>query len=306
MKILITGGTGSFGSAFVKKYHDKYDLTVFSRDETKQFELRAKYPDVNYQLGDVRDRQRIGEVMKGQEYVFHAAALKQVPSCEFFPLEAVKTNILGTDHVLDAAKASGIKKVVCLSTDKAVYPINAMGTSKAMMEKIAISKGAVITRYGNVMRSRGSIIPIWEECDKQGLPLNVTNPNMTRFLLSLDDSIDLVLFALLNANDGDIFVKKAPACTMESLALAIGKDYKVIGIRHGEKMHESLISQEEMYRTEDLGDFYRVKADSRDMNYKDYYTTGKEIAELKAYTSENTTRLNVTQIKELLDATRKT
>lgn len=306
MKILITGGTGSFGSAFVKKYHDKYDLTVFSRDETKQFELRAKYPDVNYQLGDVRDRQRIGEVMKGQEYVFHAAALKQVPSCEFFPLEAVKTNILGTDHVLDAAKANGIKRVVCLSTDKAVYPINAMGTSKAMMEKIAISKGAVITRYGNVMRSRGSIIPIWEECDKQGLPLNVTNPNMTRFLLSLDDSIDLVLFALLNGNDGDIFVKKAPACTMESLALAIGKDYKVIGIRHGEKMHESLISQEEMYRTEDMGDFYRVKADSRDMNYKDYYTAGKEIAELKAYTSENTTRLNVTQIKELLDATRKT
>jgi len=306
MKILITGGTGSFGSAFVKKYHDKYDLTVFSRDETKQFELRSKYPDVNYQLGDVRDRQRIGEVMKGQEYVFHAAALKQVPSCEFFPLEAVKTNILGTDHVLDAAKASGIKRVVCLSTDKAVYPINAMGTSKAMMEKIAISKGAVITRYGNVMRSRGSIIPIWEECDKQGLPLNVTNPNMTRFLLSLDDSIDLVLFALLNGNDGDVFVKKAPACTMESLALAIGKDYKVIGIRHGEKMHESLISQEEMYRTEDLGDFYRVKADSRDMNYKDYYTTGKEIAELKPYTSENTTRLNVTQIKELLDATRKT
>lgn len=304
MKILITGGTGSFGSAFVKKYHDKYDLTVFSRDETKQFELRSKYPDVNYQLGDVRDRQRIGEVMRGQEYVFHAAALKQVPSCEFFPLEAVKTNILGTDHVLDAAKANGVKRVVCLSTDKAVYPINAMGTSKAMMEKIAISKGAVITRYGNVMRSRGSIIPIWEECYKQGLPLNVTNPDMTRFLLSLDDSIDLVLFALLNGNDGDIFVKKAPACTMESLALAIGKDYNVIGIRHGEKMHESLISQEEMYRTEDLGDFYRVKADSRSMNYSDYYTTGKEITELKAYTSENTTRLNVTQIKELLDATR--
>ena len=306
MKILITGGTGSFGSAFVKKYHDKYDLTVFSRDETKQFELRSKYPDVNYQLGDVRDRQRMGEVMRGQEYVFHAAALKQVPSCEFFPLEAVKTNILGTDHVLDAAKANGVKRVVCLSTDKAVYPINAMGTSKAMMEKIAISKGAVITRYGNVMRSRGSIIPIWEECYKQGLPLNVTNPNMTRFLLSLDDSIDLVLFALLNGNDGDIFVKKAPACTMESLALTISKDYNVIGIRHGEKMHESLISQEEMYRTEDMGGFYRVKADSRNMNYNDYYTDGKKITELKAYTSENTTRLNVTQIKELLDATRKT
>ena len=304
MKILITGGTGSFGSAFVKKYHDKYDLTVFSRDETKQFELRSKYPDVNYQLGDVRDRQRIGEVMRGQEYVFHAAALKQVPSCEFFPLEAVKTNILGTDHVLDAAKANGVKRVVCLSTDKAVYPINAMGTSKAMMEKIAISKGAVITRYGNVMRSRGSIIPIWEECYKQGLPLSVTNPNITRFLLSLDDSIDLVLFALLNGNDGDIFVKKAPACTMENLALAIGKDYNVIGIRHGEKMHESLISQEEMYRTEDMGGFYRVKADSRNMNYSDYYTDGKKITELKAYTSENTTRLNVTQIKELLDATR--
>jgi len=315
MKILITGGTGSFGSAFVKKYHDKYDLTVFSRDETKQFELRSKYPDVNYQLGDVRDRQRIGEVMKGQEYVFHAAALKQVPSCEFFPLEAVKTNILGTDHVLDAAKASGIKRVVCLSTDKAVYPINAMGTSKAMMEKIAISKGAVITRYGNVMRSRGSIIPIWEEAAKLGNPLTITNPDMTRFLMSLDDSIDLVLFALLNGNDGDLFVRKAPACTMGTLAEAVEQKYgihsnkalfKTVGVRHGEKMHESLISQEEMYRTEDLGDFYRVKADSRDMNYKDYYTTGKEIAELKPYTSENTTRLNVTQIKELLDATRKT
>ena len=303
-KIIITGGTGSFGSAFVKRYHKEHELTVFSRDETKQFEMRAKFPDVRYEIGDVRDRQRAGEVMKGQDYVFHAAALKQVPSCEFFPLEAVKTNILGTDHVLDAARACGVKKVVCLSTDKAVYPINAMGTSKAMMEKIAISKGAVITRYGNVMRSRGSIIPIWEEAAREGVPLLLTNPSMTRFLLSLDDSIDLVMFALEHGEAGEIFIKKAPACTMFDLASAISDNIKEIGIRHGEKMHESLISQEEMYRTDDMDDYFRVNPDIRGMNYGKFFVDGQPEKEVKAYTSENTKRLTITQVKELLDALR--
>lgn len=301
MKILVTGGAGSFGSAFIDKYHTKHEITVFSRDELKQYEMRQKYPDVNYQVGDIRDRQRLGEVMGGQEYVFHAAALKQVPSCEFFPLEAVKTNILGTDNVLDVAKANGVKKVVCLSTDKAVYPINAMGISKAMMEKIAISKGAVVTRYGNVMKSRGSIIPLWEEQAKKGLPLTLTNPDMTRFLLSLEDSISLVMYALVNGAPGDIFVKKAPAAKMLTIAQAISDDVKLIGIRHGEKMHESLISQEEMFRTEDQGDYYRIKPDSRDMNYDQYFVEGQRGTQVEAYTSENTTRLDVTGVKELLD-----
>lgn len=302
-KILITGITGSFATAFVKRYYGKHEITGFSRDETKQFEMRANFPNIRYEIGDIRDRQRIGEVMQGQEFVFHAAALKQVPSCEFFPLEAVKTNILGTDHVLDAARACGVKKVVCLSTDKAVYPINAMGTSKAMMEKIAISKGAVVTRYGNVMRSRGSIIPIWEAAAKRGAALNVTDPAMTRFLLSLDDSIDLVLYALENGNPGDIFVKKAPAATMGDLAAAVGGEVKIIGVRHGEKIHETLVSAEEMFRTEDMGAFYRVKSDSRDMNYDKYFTEG-EPASFNPYTSENTNRLTIEEIKDLLDGTK--
>lgn len=300
-KILITGGTGSFGSAFVKRYHNEHSLTVFSRDETKQHEMRLRFPSVKYEIGDIRDRARINEVMRGIDYVFHAAALKQVPSCEFFPLEAVKTNILGTDHVLDAVRNNGVKKIVCLSTDKAVYPINAMGISKAMMEKVAISKGAIITRYGNVMKSRGSIIPIWEQQAKEGKPLTVTNPRMTRFLLSLDDSIDLVMFALENGNPGDIFVKKAPACTMWALAHAISDNVKIIGIRHGEKMHESLISEEEMYRTDDMGDFYRVNPDSRDMNYDQYFVEGQEEQTLRAYTSEITDRLSTEKVRELLD-----
>lgn len=299
MKILITGGTGSFGTAFVKRYHDKHELTVFSRDENKQHEMRLKYPDVTYLIGDIRDRQRISEALRGIDCVFHAAALKQVPSCEFFPLEAVKTNILGTDHVLDAARACGVERVVCLSTDKAVYPINAMGVSKAMMERLATSKGAVVTRYGNVMRSRGSIIPIWEDAAQQGDPLTLTNPDMTRFLMSLDDSIDLVMYAMENGNPGDVLVKKSPACTMLDLAKAVGGERKVIGIRHGEKMHESLVSAEEMARTEDLGDFYRIKPDSRDLNYNQYFFEGGR-PHPEAYTSENTTRLNVKQIKELL------
>lgn len=298
MKILITGGTGSFGNAFVKRYKDEHELTVFSRDENKQFEMRKEYPNVRYEIGDVRDRSRVGEVVAGQDSVFHAAALKQVPSCEFFPFEAVKTNILGAEHVIDAGLKAGAK-VVCLSSDKAVYPINAMGVSKAMMEKLAISKGALVTRYGNVMRSRGSIIPIWEERYKQGLPLLVTNPNMTRFLMSLDESIDLVMYALEKGEPGDLFVRKAPACTMETLALSIAEDYEVIGIRHGEKMHETLVSAEEMLRTEDMGTYYRVKPDSRGMNYDQYFSVGVE-AETMAFTSENTTRLDVKAVKALV------
>jgi UDP-N-acetylglucosamine 4,6-dehydratase len=297
--ILVTGGTGSFGRAFSTRYQDQHTITVFSRDELKQHEMRQQYPNLRYEVGDVRDRQRIGEVMKGQDYVFHAAALKQVPSCEFFPLEAVKTNILGTDHVLDAARANGVRRVVCLSTDKAVYPINAMGISKAMMERVAISKGAVVTRYGNVMKSRGSIIPIWQEAARVGAPLLITNPDMTRFLLSLEDSIDLVWYAMQNGEDGDTFVKKAPACTMETLADAIGGTKQIIGIRHGEKIHESLISSEEMLRTIDEGDYYRIKADSRNMNYDQYFNEGRAESG-HAYTSENTRRLNKIQVQELL------
>lgn len=301
MNILITGGTGSFGRAFVARYHTEHRLTVFSRDETKQFEMRQEFPDVSYEIGDIRDRQRLSQVMKDQDYVFHAAALKQVPSCEFFPLEAVKTNILGTDHVLDAANAAGVKKIVCLSTDKAVYPINAMGISKAMMERIATSKGAVITRYGNVMKSRGSIIPIWQQAAKQNKPLTLTNPGMTRFLMSLDESIDLVMYAMEHGNSGDIFVKKAPASTMLDLASAISDNITVIGIRHGEKMHEALISQEEMYRTIDCGDYYQVVPDNRGLNYDQYFVDGQGDKEVEAYTSKTTTRLNIDQIKELLD-----
>lgn len=300
MKILCTGGTGSFGHAFVKRYANKHELTVFSRDESKQYDMRQKYPNVNYQIGDVRDRQRLGEVVKGQDYIFHAAALKQVPSCEFFPLEAVKTNILGTDHVLDAAKACGVKKVVCLSTDKAVYPINAMGTSKAMMEKIAIQKGAIVTRYGNVLRSRGSVVPYWEESAREGRALMVTNPVMTRFLLTLDDSIDLVMFALENGNPGEIFIKKAPATDLKTLSEAISSNTVMVGVRHGEKLHETLISKEEMYRTEDMGDYYCVKPDSRDLNYEKYFMFGHTDINVEAYTSENTRQLNVEEVKELL------
>lgn len=305
-KVLITGGTGSFGTAFVKKYQGKHEITVFSRDETKQFYMRQEFPNIRYEIGDIRDRQRVSEVMKGQEYVFHAAALKQVPSCEFFPLEAVKTNILGTDHVLDAARACGVKKVVCLSTDKAVYPINAMGISKAMMEKIAISKGAVITRYGNVIRSRGSIIPAWEAAKAADKPLTLTNPDMTRFLLSLDDSISLVMYAMKHGEPGDTFVKKAPACTMKTLAEAIGGEIKLIGVRHGEKIHESLISTEEMYRTLDEGKYYRIEPDSRDLNYDQYFKDGQTAKPSPAYTSENTDQLNVDQVRELLYGLEKT
>jgi UDP-N-acetylglucosamine 4,6-dehydratase len=300
-QILITGGTGSFGSSFARKFHKEHQLTVFSRDETKQHAMRLEFPDVRYEIGDVRDRQRVGEVMKGQDYVFHAAALKQVPSCEFFPLEAVKTNILGTDHVLDAARACGVKKAVCLSTDKAVYPINAMGMSKAMMEKIAISKGAVVTRYGNVMRSRGSVIPLWVKAIASGEHISITDQGMTRFLLSLNDSIDLVMYALEHGQPGDTFVKKAPACTMQTLAIAMGASkIRQIGIRHGEKMHETLVSQEEMLRTEDCGDYFRVAPDSRDLNYDQYFVEGQTARRIDAYTSDTTIMLDVNEVRELL------
>jgi len=303
---MITGGTGSFGSSFVKRYHEEHNLHVFSRDELKQDAMRGKYPDVIYHVGDIRDRQRLGEAMQGIDYVFHAAALKQVPSCEFFPMEAVKTNILGTEHVLDAAHRAGVKKVVCLSTDKAVYPINAMGISKAMMEKLAIAKDAVITRYGNVMRSRGSIIPRWEETAKKGETLKVTVPDMTRFLMSLDDSIDLVMHALKQGEPGDIFVKKAPACTMLDLAKSISDKIAIIGARHGEKMHESLISAEEMIRVEDQGDYFRIKPDSRDMNYDQFYFEGTGQPIPPAYSSKNVEQLNIEQIKEVLHGIRAT
>lgn len=299
MKILVTGGTGSFGNAFVERYYTKHDITVFSRDETKQFEMRQRLPRVRYEIGDVRDRARVGDVVKGQDYAFHAAALKQVPSCEFFPFEAVKTNILGAEHMIDACTKAGVK-LVCLSTDKAVYPINAMGISKAMMERLAISKGAIVTRYGNVMRSRGSIIPIWEERHKQGRPLSITHPGMTRFLMSLNDSIDLVMYAMENGKEGEIFVKKSPAATMLDLAMAIGGDIKYIGIRHGEKMHETLISEEEMQRAVDLGDYFKVLPDVRNMDYDKYFTKGSAEDRVAPYTSENTERLSVAQIKELL------
>lgn len=300
-QILITGGTGSFGSAFVRRFHKEHQLTVFSRDEFKQHAMRLELPDVRYEIGDVRDRQRVSEVVRGHDYIFHSAALKQMPSCEFFPLEAVKTNILGTDNVLDAARACNVKKVVCLSTDKAVYPINAMGTSKAMMEKIAISKGAVVTRYGNVMKSRGSVIPLWEKAIANDEYISITDQGMTRFLLSLDDSIDLVMYALEHGGPGDVFVKKAPACTMQTLAVAMGaKKIRHIGIRHGEKMHEALISQEEMLRTEDCGDYFKVVPDSRDLNYDQYFVEGQTSRRVDAYTSNNTTMLDVKQVKDLL------
>ena len=307
MKIAVIGGTGSFGKAFVKRYYKKHKITVISRDEAKQHEMRLEYPDVAYKIGDVRDRERMFELLKGFDCIFQAAALKQVPSCEFFPMEAVKTNILGTNNVIDASDGA---KVVCLSTDKAVYPINAMGISKAMMEKVAISKGAIVTRYGNVMRSRGSIIPIWELAAIDNQPINITNPDMTRFLMSLDDSIDLVMFAMRKGKPGNIFVKKAPASTMQDLAKAVvntlgdlipeSPPVNIIGTRHGEKMHETLISQEEMYRTDDMGDFYRVNPDGRDMNYDKYFTKGKQEKPPEAYTSENTEQLNVLDVEDLL------
>ncbi len=318
--LLITGGTGSFGHAVLKRflYTDIGEIRIFSRDEKKQDDMRKelKSDKVKFFIGDVRDYNSIAAAMHGVDYVFHAAALKQVPSCEFFPMEAVKTNVIGTENVLNAAIAHGVKKVICLSTDKAVYPINAMGISKAMMEKVMVAKSRTVspektiicgTRYGNVMCSRGSVIPLFIQQIKKGEPLTVTDPNMTRFLMSLESAVELVLFAFENANQGDIFVQKAPASTIGDLAQAVKEifnadnEIRIIGTRHGEKLYETLLTREEMAQAEDLGDYYRIPADTRDLNYDKYFTDGKyEISESVDYNSHNTERLDVPRIKELL------
>jgi len=314
--IVCTGGTGSFGNAFVRRalLRNPKKIIVVSRDEAKQHQMRLELNDsrVQFEIGDVRDRDRMFQVMRGTDLVFHAAALKQVPSCEFFPMEAIKTNILGTNNVLDAAMANSTRKVVCLSTDKAVYPINAMGMSKALMEKTAITKSSdarlnvCVTRYGNVMLSRGSVIPIWVEEAINNRPITVTDGSMTRFLLTIGDAIELVLYALENGSNGDTFIKKAPACTMETLAKAViavcnsKSEIVNIGIRHGEKKHETLIGKEEMMRTEDCGEYYRVFPDSRDMNYGKFFTDGQPQKQVNSYSSYNTVQLDQETVEDLL------
>ncbi|GHV53613.1 NAD-dependent epimerase/dehydratase family protein [Synergistales bacterium] len=319
--LLITGGTGSFGNAALKRFLDTdiREIRVFSRDEKKQDDMRKEYRNskIKFCIGDVRDLRSVKTAMYGVDYVFNAAALKQVPSCEFFPMEAVKTNVVGTDNVLTAAIDAGVKKVVCLSTDKAAYPINAMGISKAMMERVFVAKSRAAdktlicgTRYGNVMCSRGSVIPLFAEQIKSGKPLTITDPGMTRFLMNLNEAVDLVLFAFRNAAPGDIMVQKAPASTIGDLAQAVkelfGADTPInyIGIRHGEKRYETLLTREECLHASDLGGFYRVPADNRDLNYEQYFEQGNtERVTLEEFTSDNTTRLNVEQIKEKLLAT---
>lgn len=318
--LMITGGTGSFGQAVLHRFLDTgvREIRVFSRDEKKQEDIRLTHHNdkLRFYIGDVRDPDSLRAAMKGVDYVFHAAALKQVPSCEFYPMEAVKTNVLGTENVLKLAAESGAQRVVVLSTDKAVYPINAMGISKAMAEKVMVASARAqrlgetvfcATRYGNVMASRGSVIPLFVSQIKSGKPITVTDPSMTRFLMSLKDSVDLVLYAFQHGQQGDIFVQKAPASTVGDLALAIkelfgsGNDAKTIGTRHGEKLYESLISREEMAHAQDMGDYYRIPADNRDLNYAKYFSEGdQEISLLDDYTSHNTRRLNVEQIKQLL------
>ncbi len=324
--LMITGGTGSFGNAVLNRFlqTDIGEIRVFSRDEKKQDDMRhefqAKMPDVagkiKFFIGDVRDLASVKNAMHGVDYIFHAAALKQVPSCEFFPMEAVKTNVIGTDNVLTAAIEAGVKNVVCLSTDKAAYPVNAMGTSKAMMEKVIVAKSRTVdpevtkiccTRYGNVMCSRGSVIPLWIDQIKAGNPITITEPSMTRFIMSLDEAVDLVLFAFENGVSGDILVQKAPACTIEVLAQAVtglfapGHEIRVIGIRHGEKMYETLLTNEECANAIDLGNFYRVPSDKRDLNYDKYFKDGdKERNTLTEFNSSNTELLNVEQVKEKL------
>ncbi|MDL2232645.1 polysaccharide biosynthesis protein [Ruminococcaceae bacterium OttesenSCG-928-L11] len=318
--LLITGGTGSFGNAVLRRFLDTDigEIRIFSRDEKKQDDMRGLYknPKIKFFIGDVRQYESIDNAMKGVDYVFHAAALKQVPSCEFFPLEAVKTNVMGTENMLEAAVSRGVKKVVCLSTDKAVYPINAMGMSKAMMEKVAVAKtrlgnnnGTIVavTRYGNVMCSRGSVIPLFISQIKNGTPLTVTDPNMTRFMMSLDNAIDLVLFAFQNAKGGELFIQKAPACTIADLAEAVNElfggkeEIRCIGTRHGEKLYESLLTREEMANAVDMEGYYMVPLDSRDLNYGNYFVSGKEIISQSGdYTSHNTHRLTKDGVKELL------
>lgn len=318
--LLITGGTGSFGYTLLNRFlhTDIKEIRIFSRDEKKQEDMRIQLASdkIKFYIGDVRSPDSLAQAMTGVDYIFHAAALKQVPSCEFYPLEAVKTNILGTENVINAAIAARVKRVVVLSTDKAVYPINAMGISKAMAEKLVIAKSRMIpeggpivcaTRYGNVMGSRGSVIPLFVNQIKQHQPITITDPNMTRFLMSLDESVDLVLHAFLHANQGDIFVQKAPAATVGNLARALRElfysdvDIKVIGTRHGEKLFESLVSREEMAKAEDMEKYYRVPADNRDLNYKKYTQEGeREISAQADYTSHNTTQLSVEEIKTIL------
>lgn len=325
--LLITGGTGSFGNAVLNRFlrTDIKEIRIFSRDEKKQDDMRheyqAKYPEdfekIKFYIGNVRDLQSVKNVMHGVDYIFHAAALKQVPSCEFFPLEAVKTNVIGTDNVLTAAIEEGVKKVICLSTDKAAYPVNAMGTSKAMMEKVIVAKSRTVspektsiccTRYGNVMCSRGSVIPLFIDQIKNGLPITITEPQMTRFIMSLEEAVELVLFAFEKAESGDIMVQKAPACTIDTLAKAVIKIFhgdpstiKVIGIRHGEKMYETLLTNEECANAIDLGDFYRVPCDKRDLNYDKYFVEGDtERNKLTEFNSNNTNLLKVDEVAEKL------
>ncbi|TDG37721.1 NAD-dependent epimerase/dehydratase family protein [Pedobacter changchengzhani] len=317
--LLITGGTGSFGSAVLNRFlhtdHFK-EIRIFSRDEKKQDDMRnqLKNDKLKFYIGDVRDFNSVNRAMNGVDYVFHAAALKQVPSCEFFPIEATKTNVFGTQNVIDAAIANKVNKVICLSTDKAAYPINAMGISKALMEKVAIAASrnstettVCLTRYGNVMASRGSVIPLFLKQIQAGEVLTITDPNMTRFLMSLEDAVDLVLFAFEHGNPGDLFVNKAPAGTIGDLAQALkelckaSNEIKIIGTRHGEKLYETLCTREEMVKAEDMGDFYRVPADNRDLNYAQYFSEGEtDIAKLEDYHSHNTEQLGVEGMKKLL------
>jgi len=319
--LLITGGTGSFGNAVLNRFlsTDIKEIRIFSRDEKKQDDMRHLYqnPKIKFYIGDVRDRRSVDGVMKGVDFIFHAAALKQVPSCEFFPTQAVRTNILGTENVIDSAIEYGVKNVVVLSTDKACYPINAMGISKAMMEKVAIAKGRQLgngngtticcTRYGNVMASRGSVIPLWVDQMEKGEVITVTDPNMTRFMMTLNDAVDLVIYAFQHGHNGDLFVQKAPAATLQTLASALKellkKDtpVKVIGTRHGEKLYETLVTREEMARAEDMGNYYRIPCDTRDLNYDKYFIEGQEkVSVIEDYHSHNTHRLNVEEMKSLL------
>ncbi|CCZ81922.1 polysaccharide biosynthesis protein [Odoribacter laneus] len=319
--LLITGGTGSFGNAVLRRFlnSDIKEIRIFSRDEKKQDDMRHMLQNskVKFYIGNVRDKRSVDDAMNGVDYIFHAAALKQVPSCEFFPVQAVRTNVLGTENVLDSAIEHGVKKVVVLSTDKACYPINAMGISKAMMEKVAIAKGRQLgengstticcTRYGNVMASRGSVIPLWVEQMKEGKPITITDPNMTRFMMTLDDAVDLVIYAFQHGHNGDLFVQKAPAATLSTLATALKELYRsktevrTIGTRHGEKLYESLVSREEMAKAEDMGNYYRIPCDTRDLNYDKFFIEGQQkVSQIEDYHSHNTRRLDVEGMKELL------
>lgn len=319
--LLITGGTGSFGNAVLKRFllSDIKEIRIFSRDEKKQDDMRHQLQNskVKFYIGDVRDKRSVDGVMRGVDYVFSAAALKQVPSCEFFPMQAVRTNVMGTENVLDSAIEHGVKNVVVLSTDKACYPINAMGISKAMMEKVAIAKARALgkdaatticcTRYGNVMASRGSVIPLWTDQIKAGNDITITDPNMTRYMMTLDDAVDLVIYAFQNGENGDLFVQKAPAATLDVLAKALIGLYKsnakvrVIGTRHGEKLYETLVTREEMAKSEDMGNYYRIPCDSRDLNYDKYFVEGEEkVAQIEDYHSHNTFRLDVEGMQKLL------